>query len=128
MSDLQADVDAFEELQKLLADYADKTEDVLEILEAGAKEFVADVRKLPSPRSKIRKSGYTHLLNSVTYRKRNGEIEAGWGKFYGPVVEYRGKRHLGGGGNGKGTPHFVPTFQKNKEKYYNAMLKKGGLL
>ena len=83
-------------------------------------EFVNDVRKLPKPRSSIRKVGYTHLLDTVTYRRKNGEVEAGWGKYYGPMVD-KGTKKM------SATPHFAPTFERNKEKYYNAMLRKGGL-
>lgn len=120
MSDLHIDVDGLKELEELLAQYADKTENIMDILEAGAQEFVNDVRKLPKPRSSIRKAGYTHLLDSVTYRKKNGEVEAGWGKYYGPMKE-KGTKKM------SATPHFAPTFERNKEKYYNAMLRNGGL-
>lgn len=120
MSDLNVDVDGLKELEELLAKYADKTENVVEILEAGAKEFVEDVRRLPKPRSRIRKAGYTHLLDTVGYRRKNGEVETGWDKYYGPMVE-KGTKKM------SATPHFAPMFRKNKEKYYNAMLRKGGL-
>ena len=39
----------------------------MEGLEAGAKEFVDDLLKLPKPISKIRKAGYTHLINCFSY-------------------------------------------------------------
>lgn len=120
MGDLQVDVEGFKELEELLAQYADKAENVMDILEAGAQEFVSDVRKLPKPRSRVRKAGYTHLLDTVTYQKINGEIEVGWGKYFGRMVD-RGTKKM------SANPHFAPTFQRNKEKYYNAMMRKGGI-
>lgn len=120
MSDLHIDTDGFKELEELLEQYADKTENVMEILEAGAKELVSDIRRLPKPRSSVRKSGYTHLLDTITYQKINGEIEVGWGKYFGPMVE-KGTNKMAG------IPHFAPTLRRNKEKYYDAMLRKGGL-
>lgn len=120
VSDIHVDADGLRELEELLARYADKTENVTEILEAGAKEFVNDVRRLPKPRSSVRKAGYTHLLDTVTYRKVNGEVEAGWGKYYGPMVD-RGTAKM------RGVSHFAPTFERNKEKYYKIMIQKGGL-
>ena len=38
------------------------------------KEFVADVRALPRPRSQIRAPGYTHLLDTVTYQRTKNEV------------------------------------------------------
>ena len=109
----------FDELEKLLSDYVKKVENPLEILKIGAIEFVNDVRKLPKPRSKMNGAGYTHLLDTVTYKKRNDEIEIGWGKYYGPMVE-KGTRRM----KGNGTPHLSPTFARNKEKYYKKMIEK----
>lgn len=106
------------DLEKLLSEYAKKADNVMDILEIGAAEFVSDVRKLPKPRSDVRKSGYTHLIDSVTKEREKKEIKVGWGKYYGPMVE-RGTRKM------KATPHFAPTFEKNKEKYYKKMM--GGL-
>ena len=73
-----------------------------------------DVRKLPKPRSKMTGSGYTHLLDTVTTRRTKGEIEVGWGKYYGPMVE-------NGTVRADAVPHVMPTFQKNKQKYYQAI-------
>lgn len=119
MSDLHVDVDGLKELEELLAQYADKTENVMDILEAGAKEFVNDVRKLPKPRSSIQKAGYTHLLDTVAYQKKNGEVEIGWGKYYGPMAD-RGTKKM------SAIPHLSPTFEKNKDRYYKIMIEKGG--
>ena len=120
MGDLRVEADGMKDLEDLLAEYVKKIENPTEILEVGAKALAEDVRRLPKPRSMVKKGGYTHLLDTVAYQKRNGEIEVGWGKYYGPMVE-KGTKKM------KGTPHFSPTFKKNKEKYYDAMLRKGGL-
>ena len=104
-----------EDLEKILSEYAKKTDNVMEVLEIGATEFVNDVRKLPKPRSNVRKSGYTHLLDTIAKDKKIGEIEVGWGKYYGPMVE-KGTVKM------KGFPHFAPTFERNKEKYYRKMI------
>ena len=61
------------------------------------------------------------MLDSVTYRKENGDVVAGWGKYYGRMVEQGTKKM-------RAVPHFATTFERNKEKYYDAMLRKGGLL
>ena len=107
----------FDELEKLLEEYAKKSENFLEILEVGSRALVEDVRRLPSPRSRMNGAGYTHLLDTVTYKKVNGEIEVGWGKYYGPMVE-RGTVKM------RGTRHLSVTFEINKEKYYQKMIQK----
>lgn len=120
MSDIEFYDAGFTELEKMLSDYIGKVDNATEILQIGAKAFVDDVKRLPKPRSNISKSGYTHLLDTITYKKIKSEVEAGWGKYYGPMVE-KGTKKM------SGTPHFVTTFQRNKEKYYKLMIQKGGL-
>ncbi len=110
----------FEILSEILEKYADKADNVIDVLEVGAKEFVNDLLKLPKPISKIRKAGYTHLINSFAYRKKKDEIEAGWGKYYGPMVEHGTEKM-------DANPHVYPLWDKNKEKYYKTMLTKLGL-
>lgn len=110
----------FEALSEMLEKYADKADNFIDVLEVGAKEFVNDLLKLPKPISKIRKAGYTHLINSFAYRKKKNEIEAGWGKYYGPMVEHGTEKM-------DANPHIHPLWDKNKEKYYKAMLTKLGL-
>lgn len=113
------DGEGFEDLEKILKEYVKNMEEPINILEVGVSEFVKDVRRLPKPRSKMSSAGYTHLLDTVTYQKKNGEIEVGWGKYYGPMVE-RGTVKM------SGTPHLAPTFEMNKEKYYKKMIKQIG--
>lgn len=112
--------DGFQELSDMLEKYIVNTDTVIDVLEAGAKQFINDVLKLPKPMSKIRKAGYTHLVNSFSYRKKNNEIEAGWGKYYGPMVE-------NGTVKMNARQHFYPLWEKNKEKYYKTMITKLGL-
>ena len=98
-----------EELTKMLEEYSVSEEKVMDVLEDVANAYVKDVRKLPRPRSQISKPGYTHLLDTVTSKRNKSEIEVGWGKYYGPMVE-NGTRKM------RGAPHLKPTF--DKEKYF----------
>lgn len=110
----------FQDLADIIEYYAKGAENFVDILEIGAKEFVDDLLKLPKPMSKIRVAGYTHLVNSFSYRKKEKEIEVGWGKYYGPMVEHGTKKM-------DENPHVYPLWNKNKEKYYKTMLTKLGL-
>ena len=117
MSEVEFHTVGLDSLQKMLKELAEKAEpsNVERAMEKGAQALSNDVRALPKPRSQITKSGYTHLLDSVTFRKNEGEIEVGWGKYFGRMVE-----------NGTikmdAQPHMRPTFNKNKEKYYKLMI------
>ncbi len=108
--------DGFELFSDLLKKYEEETskDSVMKVLEIGAKEFVEDVRKLPKPISQIRAPGYTHLLDTVTYRRTSEDVVTGWGKYYGPMIENGTIRT-------RATPHIQPTFERNKEKYYKKM-------
>lgn len=112
--------EGFEALSEIIEKYIDEADNVVDVLETGAKEFVNDLLKLPKPISKIRKSGYTHLINSFAYRKKNNEIEVGWGKYYGPMVENGTKKM-------NAREHLKPLWDKNKGKYYKTMITKLGL-
>lgn len=104
----------FDELMKDLEGYIAKVEKSEDIIEVGVKEFVKDLRKLTKPMSQIRRSEYTHLIRTFSYRKKGKEFEVGWGKYYGPMVE---------NGTNKMTArtHLRPCFERNKEKYYSKM-------
>lgn len=119
MADESLYTEGFDAFSDLLEEYQKKTtmENVLKVLEIGAKEFVSDVRALPRPRSQIRAPGYTHLLDTVTYQLTKNEVITGWRKYYGPMVD-KGTRKM------KGVAHMGPTFERNKERYYGAMQKK----
>lgn len=106
--------EGFEELTKLLKQFEVSNDEVMEAMEAGAKEIVRDLMKLPRPRSQSSKAGHTHLLDTFTYKRKKSEIEVGWGKYYGPMVE-------NGTVKMKGTPHVKPTFRANQKKYFETI-------
>lgn len=110
----------FEAMSEILEKYIDGADNTIDVLEAGAKEFVSDLLKLPKPVSKIRKSGYTHLIKCFAYKKKNKEVEAGWGKYYGPMLEH-------GTVKMNAQEHLYPVWDRNKEKYYKKMLTKLGI-
>ena len=97
--------DGFDEFSKMLEEFKKRTEvkNVTKVLEIGARQLVEDARALPRPRSEINTPGYTHLLDTMTYKVAGEEVEVGWGKYYGPMVE-NGRVRL------KGTAHLGPTF------------------
>lgn len=110
----------FEAMSEILEKYIDGADNAVDVLETGAKEFVGDLLKLPKPISKIRKSGYTHLIKCFAYKKKNKEVEAGWGKYYGPILEH-------GTVKMNAQEHLYPVWDRNKEKYYKKMLTKLGI-
>ena len=113
------DDSGLEDFEKMLQQYARQADpqNVLDAEEAGAKEFVSDLLKLPKPRSEVRKAGYTHLVNTFAMERANGEIKVGWGKYYGPMVEHGTKKM-------PAKAHLKPLFERNKEKYYRKMTEK----
>lgn len=110
----------FDGIGRKLSDIIAKIDKKEEAIEDVARDFVGDIRRLPKPKRRISAPGYTHLIDSVSYRKKNGLIEVGWGKYYGPMVEH-GSIHS----NAK--PHLAPTWQQNKEKYIEKLKSKFGL-
>lgn len=110
------DFTGFDDFSSLLEKYIGKVEkeNVMKVLEVGAEELARDVRALPKPRRPG--GGCTHMLDSVTTKRRGEEVEVGWGKYYGPFVE-RGTKKM------NSQPHMKPTFERNKEKYYDKMKK-----
>lgn len=112
--------DGFQDLVDVIEGYMKNVENPTDVLLVGAKEFVNDLLKLPKPISKIRKAGYIHLVNSFAYKVKKDEVETGWGKYYGPMVEH-------GTTKMNEQPHLYPLWNKNKEKYYKSMLTKIGL-
>lgn len=112
------DFEGINELISNLENIISNVNNTQEILEVGAKEFVRDLLKLTKPMSQIKKSGYTHLIDTFGYKKvKNNEIEVGWGKYYGKFVE-------DGTIKTKSQPHLKPTFNNNCDKYYTKMIKK----
>lgn len=114
----------FDELSKELESYIQKVEKPLEILEVGAKEFVKDLKKLTKPISQIKKSGYTHLIDTFTYRVTSRDVEVGWGKWYGRILE-TGANVKGRNSNKRyhiQRKHLEPVYTQNKEKYFKLMI------
>lgn len=107
--------DEFNELFSELNSLIQKAEKPIAILEVGAKSFTKDLLKLSKPHSKIRKSGYTHLVDSFCYEIRKEEVVVGWGKYYGRMVE-------DGTTMTRSQPHVKPVFERGKKNYYDAML------
>lgn len=114
-----SDFDGFLELEKELKDLISKTEEknIMSAIEAGAKEMVEDLLRLPKPKSKISKAEYTHMIDCFAYKKEKKDYTVGWGKYYGPMVE-------NGTARMKAQHHLRPLFNKNKEKYYRIMINK----
>lgn len=110
----------FEAMTEILEKYIKGAENAVNVLELGAKEFVNDLLKLTKPISKIRKPGYTHLINCFAYKKKSKEVEAGWGKYYGPMLEH-------GTVKMDAHEHLYPVWDRNKEKYYKTMFTKLGI-
>lgn len=119
MSDVYG-FEGFQDLANIIENYAKEVDNVVDVLEVGAKEFTNDLLRLPKPMSKIKKAGYTHLVRSFAYKKKKDEVEVGWGKYYGPMVE-KGTMKM------NDRPHMYPLWDKNKEKYYKKMITKLGL-
>lgn len=113
------DFDGFLELEKELKELISKTEEknIMRAIEAGAKEMVEDLLRLPKPKSEISKAGYTHMIDCFKYKQEKNEYTVGWGKYYGPLVE-------NGTSKMKAQHHLRPLFNKNKEKYYRTMISK----
>ena len=66
--------DGFNELENELKGILKNVDNVEEILEIGAKEFVDDALKLPKPKSNINSSKHTHLVDSFSYEKSKHKI------------------------------------------------------
>lgn len=111
------DFKGFDELTELLEEYAAEADEerVMKTLEYGAEELVKILKKLPKPYSQIHTPGYTHLVNTFIYQQNNKQVDVGWGKYYGKMVE-NGTTKM------RAYPHLNPAWEKNKELIYNKML------
>ena len=118
-NEIEFEEEGLDEFERLIKEYAEKAsaDRALDAIEIGAKEFLNDLLKLPKPRSGINKAGYTHLVDSFALEREKDEIKAGWGKYYGPMIE-RGTKKMAK------RAHLVPLFEQNKEKYYKKMTEK----
>ena len=116
---ISIDSSGFDEFMKELEEYDRKTdhEQVMAMLQTGAELTVEDANKLPKPISRINAPGYTHLVVSFAYRVNGNEVEVGWGKYYGPMVE-------GGTAKMRAQPHLIPMYNRNQDRYIAAMREK----
>ena len=108
------------ELNDILQDYIEKIssdDKVLNVMQVGADAFTRDLLKLPRPISSARKLGYTHLVKTFANTRKKKEIEVGWGKYYGRMVEDGTKKM-------KSQQHLKPLWNKNEEKYYKLMIER----
>ena len=110
------DTEGLEEFQNLMEEFAQvlDPQNVIKVLKKGADAFTSDLLKLPRPRSRIHAAGYTHMVDVFANRVRGSEVEVGWGKDYGPMVEHGTVRM-------RAQPHLKPAFNSNSQKYYKIM-------
>lgn len=94
MNDITFEDSGMEEFQDMLGSYLSKVDEksALDAIEEGAKEFVNDLLRLPKPRRKVTAPGYTHLVDSFSYKRDKTGIDVGWGKYYGPMLEQGTKK------------------------------------
>lgn len=122
------ELDGFDELSKMLQSYSNNIDNLKKEQEKVVKAFVADLLKLPAPKST--KSRGTHLVDTFAYKYEKDEFVVGWGKYYGPIVE-RGHKIANGSDGKKRTysgfvaaqPHFKKTWEANEKKYYDLLVK-----
>ena len=115
-SGITFDSGGVEDFEELLKQYSENVspDKTLDAVEEGAKEFVNDLLRLPRPRSRITKAGYTHIIGTFALERTESNIKVGWGKYYGPMLEH-GTRKMAA------RAHLKPLFEQNKEKYYKKM-------
>lgn len=113
---MDTNFEGFDDFSHLIEKYISKAdiESIMSALEVGADELVRDVRALPQPRRAG--TGYTHLLDTISTKRNGQDVEVGWGKYYGTMVE-RGTSKM------SARPHMKPTFERNADKYYKKMQK-----
>lgn len=117
MTLFEYDSSGFDELEKVLKEYADRAskEELQQVLLAAADEYVSDLLKLPKPKSGITKPGYTHLIDTFADRANpDGSVAVGWGKRYGLFLE-RGTTKMAA------QPHMRPNWEQNAARYYTIM-------
>lgn len=121
MSTTTDEFEGLMDFSELISEYAKVAENVLDELEITAKEFVNDLLKLPKPKSNIVKGGYTHMIDTFTLRNNGKDIEVGWSKYYGRMVE-------DGTTKMSAQPHMIPLYESNKEQYMNNFMKRNNLI
>lgn len=79
MNDITFEDSGMEEFQDMLGSYLSKVDEksALDAIEEGAKEFVNDLLRLPKPRRNVTAPGYTHLVDSFSYKTDISKIGDG---------------------------------------------------
>lgn len=111
------ELEGFDDLSNLLNDVIKKVDEtnVLNALNLGASEFVKNLLSLPKPKSKLQGPGYTHMIDVFAYKENGKQVEVGWGKYYGPMVE-KGSVLM------RAQPHLEPLWTKNKDSILMIMI------
>ena len=105
---LKAFLDMLDEYEKAADD-----QNVADVLMIAGEAVAEDVQRLPKPRR--RGAGYTHMLDSVTAAPSGKDaVLVSWGQYYGKFVEYGTKKM-------QAQPHLIPTWERNKDRYYKLM-------
>lgn len=109
----------FDDFSRMIEELARQTSEgaVLDAIEEAAKAFTNDLLHLPKPKSRISKPGYTHLINTFSSQRKEKEIEVGWGKYYGTMVE-KGTSRM------KQQPHLRDAYDRNRSKYERLIINK----
>lgn len=88
-------------------------QNIADVLMVAGEALADDVHRLPKPRRSG--TGYTHMLDSaVAAPSGKDAVLVSWGRYYGKFVEYGTKKM-------QAQPHLVPTWEKNKDRYYKLM-------
>ena len=112
---MEAGPDGLKVLLDMLDEYEKAADDqnVADVLMIAGEALAEDVRRLPKPRR--RGAGYTHMLDSVAPAQAgNAAVLVSWGQYYGKFVEYGTKKM-------QAQPHLIPTWERNKDRYYKLM-------
>lgn len=109
MNDITFEDSGMEEFQDMLGSYLSKVDEksALDAIEEGAKEFVNDLLRLPKPRRKVTAPGYTHLVDSFSYKRDKTGIRELFDEFGKKVDKYKKK---------EATKKNQPQTRKRKKK------------
>ena len=112
---MEAGPDGLKVFLDMLDEYEKAADDqnVADVLMIAGEAVAEDVQRLPKPRR--RGAGYTHMLDSVTAAPSGKDaVLVSWGQYYGKFVEYGTKKM-------QAQPHLIPTWERNKDRYYKLM-------
>lgn len=108
--------EGLQKFAELLEQYEKAADGIADVLIVGGEALAEDVQRLPKPRR--RGAGYTHMLDSVQAAPSGKDaVLVSWGQYYGKFVEYGTKKM-------DAQPHLIPTWDRNKDRYYKLMTDK----